>query len=195
MRAPAALRAIFFTSLLVAGLAYGCGRTSLDDGVISGGGDLGGTSGAGGRGGTSGKAGGGSSMGGSAGVGGIGVVGIPCGAGTCAAGSQVCCTRFVNGQTSQSCVAANNPNACLGGSSAACIGGSSCPAAQVCCVSINTLSTSCAPPAQCANGTQFVLCANDAACPGTLPACCVIQAPALGICMRRGATCAFPPGP
>ena len=62
-------------------------------------------------------------------------------------------------------------------------------------MSINTLSTACAPAAQCANGTQFVLCASDAACPATLPTCCVVQAPSIGICVPKGTRCGFPPGP
>jgi hypothetical protein len=151
MRCLASIRLLTATALIVAGLAYGCGRTSLDDGFVPV--ESGGGTGAGGdhpQGGASGQA-------GRAGSGGRG--------GT-----------------------AGNPG--IGGAIGFnCLDSTSCPGNQVCCLGVSTFSSSCLPPAQCAGVTQLILCRSDAACPSTIPSCCIVPAYGLGACVPRGTPC------
>jgi hypothetical protein len=175
------VRRFFLVALAVAALGYGCGRTSLDDGLV----------GADGLGGVTGAGGGGTASGGAAGaLGGPGGSNAPnpCGASSCRADSQVCCSRLVGGQTAQSCVAANNPALCANGVSTACLGSSQCGAGLTCCLSIVNLSTTCSAPTQCATGGGFTLCTSSGGCPNTAPRCC-LQAPGLGVCLPTSVPC------
>ena len=170
----AGVRGFFFltlAALAAATLGYGCGRTSLDEGLdpLPG---LGGSTGAGGltaggQGGQGGRAGG---QGGQAGFG----APNPCGTTTCRAGSEVCCTRpRAGGQVTQVCVSAGDPSACAGGLATACLDSSQCGMAQSCCGSLLTQTTTCVAPAQCAGGIgQVILCRNSSVCPASAPRCC-----------------------
>ncbi|HET6147339.1 MAG TPA: hypothetical protein VFH68_07375 [Polyangia bacterium] len=166
MKDIAGLRVFFLLALTVAALGYGCGRTSLDEGLDPG---IGGNGGAGGlaAGGQGGRAGG---PGGQAGFGAPNT----CGNTTCRAGSEVCCLRpRAGGQVTRVCVSANDPTACAGGLSTACLNSSQCGMGQVCCGSLLTQTTTCVPPGQCASGFgQAILCASNSACPASAPRCC-----------------------
>jgi hypothetical protein len=167
-------RGFFLSALAAATLAYGCGRTSLDEGVdpLPG---LGGSTGAGGltAGGQGGQGGQGGRAGGQGGQAGFGAPN-PCGTTTCRAGSEVCCTRpRAGGQVTQMCVSASDPAACAGGLSSACLDSSQCGMAQICCASLLAQTTTCVPAARCAGGIgQVILCRNNSVCPVSAPRCC-----------------------
>lgn len=178
---PVAVAVALLVEIIVVAtfLAAGCGRTSLDDGLIPIGG-VAGTTGAGAQGGT-----GTGGRGGTGGQPGSGM-NIPCGATTCRAGSQLCC---LGGSATLSCVPANDPAACSG-VSAACANASNCPASQVCCFSFSTLSTSCTSAALCGI-SGVTACATSAECPTSAPNCCVVTL-GLGGCLPAGRACVPP---
>jgi len=170
---------------MAAGLGYGCGRTSLDEGLDPGPG-IGGRTGAGGL-----PAGGQGGQGGRSGLGGQAGFGAanPCGTTTCRPVTEVCCTRMRAGQTTQTCVPASDPAACAGGLSTACVQSSQCGPAQTCCFSLLSQSTSCVAANQCGNGLgELILCNSNSACPASAPRCCpVIQG--VGACVPGTTPC------
>ncbi len=123
-------RLILGLVLVVAALAHGCGRTSLDDGF----GTADGSSSVGGSG-TGGQAGAG--LGGMVGGGQGGIVAgsmVTCGRSACVAGRQSCCNRIAGGQAMQSCIDVTDPTGCLDGV-VLCSGDILCPkVAPSCCI-------------------------------------------------------------
>jgi len=126
-------RAFLVVSLALGAFAYGCGRTSLDDGFgTNDGGGSGGTTGSGGQAGTAAGGQGGASSGGQGGNGGGTLV--PCGTTACVPGKQFCCNQLAAGQITSSCVSSSDPMACNNGL-VTCTANSSCPAATPTCCS------------------------------------------------------------
>jgi hypothetical protein len=177
------LSPLVFLALVAAALGYGCGRTSLDEGLEP-------VGGLGGRIGTGGSA-AGSQGGRSGGLGGQAGFGAPnlCGTSVCRAGSEVCCNRMRAGQPSQTCVPAGDPMACAGGLSTACVQSSQCGMGQTCCFSLLSQSTSCVAPPQCGNGLgELILCSSSSSCPASAPRCCpVVQG--VGACVPGNTPC------
>jgi hypothetical protein len=181
-RSSSFLLALALTTLAAAGWGYGCGRTSLDEGLdpVPG---VGGNPGAGGL--ATGSQGGNSGRGGQAGSG----APNPCGTTICRSGSETCCTRTRMGQTSQVCVAAGDPMACAGGIATACIDSAQCGPSQSCCGSLANMATTCVPLAQCTGGFgQFVLCTSNSSCPASAPRCCPLLQ-GLGACLAANTPC------
>lgn len=182
MKRIAGLRGFLWLALVVAALGYGCGRTSLDEGLdpVTG---LGGSTGVGGL--AAGGQGGGVGQGGQAGFG----APNPCGTTTCRSRDQVCCTRSRAGQTTQSCVLANDPTACTGGAATACLDSSQCGINQTCCGSLLGQSSTCEPPGRCGTSPgQFILCTSNSGCPATAPRCCPLLQ-GVGTCVPATAGC------
>jgi hypothetical protein len=151
--------------------AVACGRSDLDLGQPTNLPALAGAAGADGVGGAGGHAG---APSGTAGA------DIPCGDTTCRAGLEVCCVRFDGGQSVSSCIAAGA--ACPSGATIGCLDTPSCRAGDgsaagnlVCCLSPETLSTSCEPALACLPNPRspgLILCGTDAECPSLLAHCC-----------------------
>ena len=115
-------RAFVVVGLVLGGFAYGCGRTSLDDGFgpADGAATGAGGSGMGGKG-AGGSGAGGKGTGGSGGVSGQGGIGagsiLTCGTSTCLVGAQACCTPIDrNGRSGGQpyCIDNSDPQGCNG---------------------------------------------------------------------------------
>lgn len=104
-------RAFLVVGLVLGGFAYGCGRTSLDDGF--GPSDAASSAGTTGSGGQAGAGVGGRTGGGLGGImaGSI----VPCGTTACVAGKQSCCNRLVNNQLVLGCVSSTDATQCSDG--------------------------------------------------------------------------------
>ncbi len=147
-------------------------------GGTTGTGAIGGTTGLAGRGGTTGVAGRGGvggfgAIGGSGGVGGFGAIGgtggqppIPCGATTCAPVTEACCLQ----SSSATCIPAGST--CPGGASIGCLDPASCPAGNVCCLSIIGGATTCVSSNTCDVFAGLILCNSTSQCPANAPICC-----------------------
>jgi len=95
---------------------------------------------------------------------------LACGGSQCAVGSQTCCVQLRGAQPSAMCLPAGDT--CDSGTSFGCANTPSCGAGSVCCVSTQSLSTSCESPAACLLSPGLILCGGDADCPNLLPNCC-----------------------
>jgi hypothetical protein len=95
---------------------------------------------------------------------------IPCGTELCQPIMQACCVRAQNGVPSATCIAATET--CDGGASFSCSNTPQCGGGGVCCVSAQTLSTTCEAPAACLLSPGVILCGSDADCPALLGNCC-----------------------
>jgi hypothetical protein len=96
---------------------------------------------------------------------------IPCGTELCQPIMQACCVRAQNGVPSATCVAATET--CDGGASFSCSNTPQCGGGgDVCCVSAQTLSTTCEAPAACLLSPGVILCGSDADCPALIGNCC-----------------------
>jgi hypothetical protein len=95
---------------------------------------------------------------------------VPCGAELCQPIIQACCVRAQNGVPTATCIAATAT--CDGGASFSCSNTPQCGGGDVCCVSVQTLSTTCEAPAACLLSPGVILCGSDADCPALLGNCC-----------------------
>jgi hypothetical protein len=99
---------------------------------------------------------------------------VPCGVQLCIPGTTVCCVRSQNGVQTLGCIpAAAAPMTSLCEASFGCSNTAQCGGgSNVCCVSPQTLSTTCEPPAECLLAPGVILCGSDADCPAFIGNCC-----------------------
>jgi hypothetical protein len=95
---------------------------------------------------------------------------IPCGTELCRPIVQACCVSAQNGVPTATCIGMNEM--CAGGASFGCSNTPQCGGGDVCCVSVQTLSTTCEAPAACLLSPGVILCGSDADCPALLGNCC-----------------------
>jgi hypothetical protein len=106
---------------------------------------------------------------------------IPCGNGSCTAGTQICCVQQGRRNQTETCISAGAP--CDSGASVGCISGGSCGAGQVCCESLLTPATMCVTAQACVVEPGLILCDVNADCPSTAPHCCQTDGP--GVCAAQ----------